>query len=298
MEKKDSSSSQIIVACPECEGTRLTKFYEEAGSVCMDCGFVATSNIANHTAERNSGGKGREKLNACDGESPITCTPKSGVTDLHVNHRVENRLLEVWRRTVRVSDQTEKNLAYAFSEITKIGSILSLPKNVLEKAATTYKILVEKRCVRGRSMQTLSTAAVYLACKQCGCPRTLNEVAIASKISKRKVWRSYSFLVKELGCFIPPIKADQYLKKLLNQTAISEKTKQIADKILGVANELKLTSGRNPIGIVAASYYIASLLTGERKTQREIAEITRVTEATIRNRYKELVERLLFTLVV
>jgi len=36
------------------------------------------------------------------------------------------------------------------------------------------------------------------------------------------------------------------------------------------------------------------VLTGERKTQREIAEIAQVTEVTIRNRYKELVERLMF----
>lgn len=133
-----------------------------------------------------------------------------------------------------------------------------------------------------------------MACKQCGCPRTLNEIAIASKISKRKVWRGYSFLVKELSCFIPPVKADQYLKKLLNQTAISEKTKQITDKILGVANELKLTSGRDPMGIVAAATYVACLLPGQKKTQREIAEVARITEATIRNRYKELVELVLF----
>jgi len=36
------------------------------------------------------------------------------------------------------------------------------------------------------------------------------------------------------------------------------------------------------------------VLTGERKTQREIAEIAQVTEVTIRNRYKELIERLMF----
>jgi len=40
------------------------------------------------------------------------------------------------------------------------------------------------------------------------------------------------------------------------------------------------------------------VLTGERKTQREIAEIAQVTEVTIRNRYKELVERLLFIISI
>ena len=43
---------------------------------------------------------------------------------------------------------------------------------------------------------------------------------------------------------------------------------------------------------------IASVLTGERKTQREIAEIAQVTEVTIRNRYKELVECLQFIIYI
>ena len=40
--------------------------------------------------------------------------------------------------------------------------------------------------------------------------------------------------------------------------------------------------------------YIASLLEGDIRTQKEVAQAAQVTEVTIRNRYKELVERLLF----
>ncbi len=72
------------------------------------------------------------------------------------------------------------------------------------------------------------------------------------------------------------------------------KVEEIAHKTISVAKENKLTSGRGPTGIAAAASYIASVLTGERKTQREIAEIAQVTEVTIRNRYKELINRLLF----
>jgi transcription initiation factor TFIIB len=74
------------------------------------------------------------------------------------------------------------------------------------------------------------------------------------------------------------------------------KAEEIAHKILLMARKLRLTSGRGPTGIAAAASYIASVLMGERKTQREIAEIAQVTEVTIRNRYKELVERLLFVM--
>ena len=56
--------------------------------------------------------------------------------------------------------------------------------------------------------------------------------------------------------------------------------------------EKGLTSGRGPTSIAAAVVYISSLLMNERRTQKEVSETARVTEVTIRNRYKELVEKL------
>jgi len=63
-------------------------------------------------------------------------------------------------------------------------------------------------------------------------------------------------------------------------------------QILHEAANRELTSGRGPTGIAAASLYIATILCGERRTQREVSEIAGVTEVTIRNRYKELSEKL------
>jgi transcription initiation factor TFIIB len=46
------------------------------------------------------------------------------------------------------------------------------------------------------------------------------------------------------------------------------------------------------MGVAAAALYVATLLCNERKTQREVADVAGVTEVTIRNRYKELIEKL------
>jgi len=129
-------------------------------------------------------------------------------------------------------------------------------------------------------------------------PRTLDEIAQASTVNKKEIGRSYRFLIKELNYSIPPLRPSQYITKFSNQLTMQGKVEEIAHKILAAAKELKLTSGRGPTGIAAAASYVASVLTGERKTQREIAEIAQVTEVTIRNRYKELVERLLFQISI
>ena len=63
-------------------------------------------------------------------------------------------------------------------------------------------------------------------------------------------------------------------------------------EILKRASDEELTSGRGPAGIAAAALYVAALLNDEKKTQREVADVAGITEVTIRNRYKELIEKL------
>jgi len=298
-----------VQQCPECGSARLMRDYEYAEIVCMDCGFVVAAKLTDRGPEwRAFDDEQRAKRTRVGAPLTYTIHDKglSTMIDWHDRDVYGKRLspgqkaqiyrLRKWQRRIRVSDATERNLAFALSEISKISNNLSLPKNIVETASVIYRKAVKERLIRGRSIQGVTAAAIYVSCRQCGLARTLEEIAQASNIHKKEVGRSYRFLVKELDYFIPPLKPSQYIAKFSNQLTIQGKVEEIAHKILGAAKELKLTSGRGPTGIAAAASYIASVLTGERKTQREIAEIAQVTEVTIRNRYKELVDRLLFVI--
>lgn len=297
--------------CPECGSDRLMRDYECAEIVCMNCGFVIAAKLADRGPEWRAFNAEQRAKRARVG-APLTYTIHdkglSTMIDWHDRDIYGKRLspgqkaqiyrLRKWQRRIRVSDATERNLAFALSEISKIANALNLPKNILETASVIYRRAVKERLIRGRSIQGVTAAAVYVACRQCGLARTLEEIAQASHINKKEVGRSYRFLIKELDYFIPPLKPSQYIAKFSNQLTMQGKVEEIAHKILKSAKELRLTSGRGPTGIAAAASYIASVLTGERKTQREIAEIAQVTEVTIRNRYKELVERLMFEVTI
>jgi transcription initiation factor TFIIB len=298
-----------IRRCPECGSTRLMRDYDCAEIVCMGCGYVVAAKLADQGPEWRAFDDEQRAKRARAG-APLTFTIHdkglSTMIDWHDRDVYGKRLapgqkaqiyrLRKWQRRIRVSDATERNLAFALSEISKISNNLNLPKNILETASVIYRKAVKERLIRGRSIQGVTAAAIYVACRQCGVARTLDEIAQASTVNKKEVGRSYRFLIKELNYFIPPLKPSQYVTKFSNQLTMQGKVEEIAHKILGTAKELKLTSGRGPTGIAAAASYIASVLTGERKTQREIAEIAQVTEVTIRNRYKELVERLQFVI--
>ena len=73
---------------------------------------------------------------------------------------------------------------------------------------------------------------------------------------------------------------------------MTEKTQRRAREILRMAQEARISAGKDPMGLAASALYVACTLEGEEKTQKDIAEAAGVTEVTIRNRYKELLEEL------
>jgi transcription initiation factor TFIIB len=44
------------------------------------------------------------------------------------------------------------------------------------------------------------------------------------------------------------------------------------------------------VGLAAAAVYAAALLTNEKVTQSQVSDVANISEVTIRNRYKELLE--------
>ncbi len=111
-------------------------------------------------------------------------------------------------------------------------------------------------------------------------------------MSRKEIGRNYRYVSRELELKLLPTTPQDYISRFCSELKLSGDVQGKVMEILKEAADAELTSGRGPTGIAAASIYIASILCGERRTQREVSEVAGVTEVTIRNRYKELAERL------
>ena len=278
---------------------------ESAEVVCTNCGFVITTRLADRGPEwRAFTPEQRTKRVRVGAPYTFTIHDKGLSTKIDwrdirgfpPERKAQLNRLRRWQRRIRISSSIDRNLASALTEMYRMADTLNLPKNILETAAVMYRKAIKKHLIRGRSVQGMVVAAIYLACRQCGLVRTLEEMAQASGISKKEVGRNYRFLVKKLGCYVPPVKAEGYVTRLCNELALHGKVEEVAHKILKAARKLRLTSGRGPKGTAAAASYTASKVVGEYRTQREIAEAARITEITIRNRNKEMMKRLLIVI--
>jgi len=296
---------EYIERCPECGSTSLTRDYERAEIVCNECGLVIDEKIIDTGPEwRAFDHEQRIKRSRVGAPMTYTIHDKGLSTvidwrnkdsygkDLSAGKRAQIYRLRKWQQRIRVSNATERNLAFALTELDRVASRLGLPRNVRETAAMVYRKAVEKGLIRGRSIEGVAAAALYAACRQCKVPRTLDEIADAAKLNRKEIGRTYRFVARELGINLKPTTPMDYVPRFGSELGLSGEVQSKAIEILKKAMDQELTSGRGPTGVAAAAIYIASVLLGERRTQREVAEVAGVTEVTIRNRYKELAEKL------
>ena len=114
----------------------------------------------------------------------------------------------------------------------------------------------------------------------------------SSGIEKKEIGRTYRFVTRELGLTILPSNPADYIARFASALNLTAETQSKAIEILEKAQKIELTSGRGPTGIASAALYVSALIHGEKRTQREVADVAGVTEVTIRNRYKELLDEL------
>ncbi len=215
--KSESGSGEKLDKCPVCGSTNIVRDYQKGFSVCGKCGRVIKEDIKDRGPEWRAFSQEQREQRSRSG-APMTYTiHDKGLStkidwknrdgrgkSLSPKRRSQMYRLRKWQRRSRVSDADERNLAYALSELDRMSSRLGLPKNVVETAAVIYRQAIDKHLVRGRSIEGVSSAALYAGCRKCQVPRTLDEISGASRVDKKEISRSYRFISRELDIHLQP----------------------------------------------------------------------------------------------
>jgi transcription initiation factor TFIIB len=295
----------MVLKCPECGKKTVYKDPKTGELICRSCHVVVNEDHVDlgkewRTFEDNSN---QERVRS---GSPMkytkmnkgleTVIERSG-RDLRGNKlstksRAQMYRLIKWHKRSSVSNSMERNLSIALTELRRVGSYLNISDSLIETAALLYRKTVEKGLIRGRLIEAVVAAVLYSVCRTYNVPRTLNEMAEASGLTKKEIGRTYRFIVKELDLSVPLTDPSYYISRFVSVLGLSGKVEEKGKEIVKKAIKSGLISGRGPTGVAAAAVYIAALLENERRTQKEVATVAGVTEVTIRNRYRELKSKL------
>jgi transcription initiation factor TFIIB len=199
--------------------------------------------------------------------------------------------LRKWDARSRTSESKDRNLAIALFEMDRMGGQLGVPKNVIESAALLYRKALEKDIPKSRSIVLTVAACIYLAARQFGLPRTLEELAKVAGANRRKeVGGVVRILQRELGIRVPPSTPLDYVRTLASRLNLPGEVQERAAGMLREAIAAGVTSGKNPIGVAGAAIYLSSVEAGMKVNQSEVAQASSTTPVTIRNNCRDLEE--------
>jgi len=293
--------SKKIKKCPECGSKKIMVDKTRAEVICKKCGFVIKDSIIDRGQEWRAFDAEQMSRRARTGaprtytkhDKGLTTEIGKGRGELYKvprKKRAQYYRLRKWHK--RLVESKDRNLSFALSELQRIISFLNLSKTVHERVARYYEQALDKGLIRGRSIESVIAALVYAISRRERTPRTLGEISEACGLSKKEIGRTYRYVARELKIRILPADPKDFVPRFCSILNLSDKIQAKAIKILKKAQKESVTSGKAPTGVAAAAIYIACLLTNEETTQREMANAISLTEVTLRNRQKEIIEKL------
>ncbi|WP_157078446.1 transcription initiation factor IIB [Halalkalicoccus paucihalophilus] len=301
-EREETEESESTLTCPECGG-RLETDTEHGETVCADCGLVVEEDEIDRGPEWRAFDSSERDQKSRVGAPTTTMMHDKGLStnigwqnkDAYGNtlsnrQRQKMQRLRTWNERFRTRNSKERNLKQALGEIDRMASALGLPKNVRETASVIYRRALEEDLLPGRSIEGVATASLYAAARQAGTPRSLDEIVQVSRIDRMELTRTYRYVVRELGLEVQPADPESYVPRFASDLDLSDEAEHRARELLSNAKQAGIHSGKSPVGLAAAAVYAAALLTNEKVTQAEVSEVANISEVTIRNRYKELLQ--------
>ncbi|MDE1829187.1 MAG: transcription initiation factor IIB [Thaumarchaeota archaeon] len=188
------------------------------------------------------------------------------------------------------SDSSERSLRRAFTVLNSAKSKLSLSDTIIEKAAYYYRKILIKKMTRGRNINAMALASLYLACREANTPRTVQDLADAGNISVRALAKHVRILIQALDITVESYNSAQFINRISSSAGVSEKTVRYALELLEKTKENGFASGKNPVALAATVLYLACMANSEKLTQKKIASAAGISSVTIRNRSMSLVK--------
>jgi transcription initiation factor TFIIB len=305
-----SSLTGSTTVCSICKSNQKTVTDTDSGEIiCGNCGVVISDKTEQIGAEwlnyasSSDGSNDRSRIGMPTSlaRHDMGLSTVIGMTDKDASGQKIDAAMRSTMERLRISNlrtqtrsSTDRSLLQAFNQLDRLKDKLGLSDPIVEKVAYIYRKAQEKMLIRGRTVSGILSAAIYIACREFGTPRTLKEISQGSNVKLKEVARSYRLLYFELDLKMPLLDPMKFIVKVANKVKLSEKTKRQAAGIMSIATKMELSTGKDPMGLAASVLYLASRKNDEKVTQADIASAAGVTEVTVRNSAKDLRKRAFF----
>ncbi|KAK4936677.1 transcription initiation factor IIB [Elasticomyces elasticus] len=296
---------------------RISDLIEEnADTICASCGRVLAERIISNESEWrtfNSDEKPGDDPNRVGDQESDLLYGNSGtvIGGSGMGVSKETRKLQSAQRQQN-EDKNNRALQTAYAQIESWAEADNFNSTVKAQAKGYYKKAYDAQAFRGKSINALLAACLFIACRQCKVGRSFNEVMNLTKVPKKEVGRAYKtlerFLTQSSQDQIAALQAnngtvnveslefkattssrpDELIPRFCSMLGLPYRVEYIAVKLALHVPSIPALAGRSPLSTAGACIYFASHLIGKGKSSSQISNVINVSDATVKHAYKFL----------
>jgi len=157
-------------------------------------------------------------------------------------------------------DSSTRNLYGAFRDIERLAERMRLQRTIIEQAQKFYKDFEEQKSLKGRQMETVIAASLYMACRKEGVPRTIKEVCAHTTVPKKDVGRCFKYMQRKLELKLEVPDVSKFMVRFTSNLRLPNHICSVATDIAENAQKKNHVAGKVFTSVAAAAIFMASHL--------------------------------------
>jgi transcription factor IIIB subunit 2 len=157
-----------------------------------------------------------------------------------------------------------------------------------------FKLAVEHRFIQGRKTEYVVAVCLYIVCRYEKTSHMLLDFADALQVNVFTLGSVYLKLVLKLNIRgMPIIDPSLYILRFASKMNFGDRTHEVGRTAMRLVGRMKrdwLQVGRRPSGICGAALLVAARMHGFHRTQKNVVQVVRVCDSTLRKRLEEFEE--------
>lgn len=302
-EEEFRADLNVRLVCPDCqeENPNLIEEFGSGDLVCGGCGLVLGDKIVDTRSEWRTfaNDEGDDPSRVGGPTDPLLDSSEQFATLISFrdgNTGVAKALQMAASRVSKDGSSNAQKMQNAFRDISNMCDTISLPRTIVDTSKQLFKRVDEEKLLKGKPLDAVIAACIFIACRQGRVPRTFKEICALTNVEKKDIGRCFKAIEQAFETAVPgatastpaPSSAEALITRFCNHLGLPVPVQQAALTVVIKVNEDGILAGRSPITIAGACIYFATHLWGQGKSGKEIALVAGVQESTIRVAYKQI----------
>ncbi|KAF9373969.1 transcription factor TFIIIB subunit brf1 [Podila verticillata] len=261
------------MACPHCGGNSIEYDSGQGTATCTNCGAVLEENtiVAEISFSESGGG-------AASVVGTFVAEGRAGARSSGPGRRQTSQ------------ESREKTLDAARRRITAMAVALKLNEHHAEVAQRYFNLALNNNFIQGRRSEHVVACCLYIVCRMEKTTHMLIDFSELLSLNVFKLGVTFLHLTKQLNLTLPLVDPSLYISRFATMLDFGEDTQRVANDALRLVSRMDrdwIRTGRRPAGVCGACLLIAARMHHYRRSQREIIQVVKIGESTLRKRLDE-----------